>query len=110
MNELQKKMAEIDGYEHRMQNVVQIWVDKTGKRVDELPTYNNRENILRVVGLLDDDTFTVYCDVLTPICATHDNWANQSFEWNQMQAFKATAEQMKEALAVALGIEPKEEG
>jgi len=66
--------------------------------VPVLPFDDNREDLGRVVALLDDDAFTMYGDVLTLICATDENWANQSFEWNQMQAFKATAEQMREAL------------
>ena len=102
MNELQKKCAKIDGY---IFDIGRGWFDRNGQKlINGIPAYDNETDILRVVRMLDVNTHRRYCQNL--LCRDELWNANPA---DIMIALKATAEQMLEALAKALGVEPKED-
>ncbi len=109
-NELQKKCEEIEGYTEKsvVQDGVRYWyTDKEGKGCNSTPTYNNRENIGRVLELLDDETLRRYTLELYRL-VSNGGWVQSNMTDIRVYVplmLKATADQMKEALAKALGVE-----
>ena len=99
MNELQKKCAKIDGY---IFDIGRGWFDRNGQKlINGIPAYDNETDILRVVRLLEPTQrrcFASHLIAITfiPIGDVHDQVG---------ACLCATAEQMLEALATALGVQ-----
>ena len=98
-DKLRQKFAEIDGRyvkKDAKDGIYKVFDKKTG--IQTTINYDNETDLLRVVRLLDDNTFDKYVTRLILRTDGHNN-----------NALKATAKQMQEALASALGVEYKPE-
>ena len=108
MNELQKKMAEIEGYSEEsflIKDSKLYGINPCEFLIGECPTYNNREDILRVVGLLKIYERINFVKALMKIMGQDVGDFGYYDPIEVAFMLEATAEQMKQALAKALGVE-----
>ena len=99
-------LAKIEGYvfEELRQGGVRYPYQLNGKGKNSYPTYDNETDILRVVRLLDGEQGECFVHELSGLvdgCLRYHNYDADEV-WLML---KAPAEQMKQALGKALGVE-----